>query len=377
MRVLVVNAGSSSIKLRIIGPDDDVLLADDVERRPRQTGELVEGFLAAAGDVDAVGHRVVHGGATFEHPLVIDAAADGALAALAELAPLHNPPALQAIHDLRRRRPRLRQVACFDTTFHLTMPAHAATYALPARWRREWGIRRFGFHGLSHAWASRRTAQLLGTQPTRLPTLRVVTAHIGSGASLAAVRGGRSVDTTMGFTPMEGLVMSTRAGSVDPGALVWAVRHGLDADGLEDALEHESGLLGLSERSGDLRDVLAGADDGDARCALAYAVYVHRLQTSIGAMAVSAGGVDALTFTGGAGEASSRLRSDVCAGLGALGISPLQADTGTGDRILSDAGPHMGSAAAGPAVLVVAAREDLEIAHGVRRALRGDDMSGA
>lgn len=366
MRILVVNAGSSSLKLRVIGTDDEVLLSDDVARAPGEVGDTVERFLDAAGEVNAVGHRVVHGGAAFEHPLVIDAGADAALAQLAELAPLHNPPALEAIHELRQRRPTVLQVACFDTSFHVTLPARASTYALPARWRREWGIRRFGFHGFSHAWASRRTAELLGANPA---ALRIVTAHIGSGASLAAVRGGRSVDTTMGFTPIEGLVMSTRAGSVDPGALVWALRHGLGVDVLEQVLERESGLLGLSERSGDLREVMAGVDEGDDNCVLAYEVYVHRLQTSIGAMAISAGGIDALTFTGGAGEASARLRTDVCAGLGALGVQPLASDAGSGDRILA---AH-GGAGSGAAVLVIAAREDLEIARAVRGVLGSGD----
>lgn len=362
MRVLVVNAGSSSLKLRVIGVEGEAELADDVPRGPGGIGESVDQFFDAAGDVDAVGHRVVHGGAAFEHPLVIDADADAALEQLAALAPLHNPPALEAIRALRRRRPEVPQVACFDTSFHATMPARAATYALPARWRREWGIRRYGFHGLSHAWASRRTAEILRADAE---TLRMVTAHIGSGASLAAVRAGRSVDTTMGFTPIEGLVMATRPGSVDPGAVVWALRQGLDAAHLEHALERESGLLGLSGRSGDLREVMAGVDEGDGDCVLAYDVYVHRLQTGIGAMAIAAGGIDALTFTGGAGEASGRLRADVCAGLGPLGICPLAVDSATGDRVLARAGGSHTS----PSVLVVVAREDLEIARAVREVL--------
>ncbi len=378
MRVLVVNAGSSSVKLSVVGAGDEVLAGVTLVRRPgqREPATLDEGldrFLDGAPPFDAVGHRVVHGGSRFEGPLLVDAGSEAALAALADLAPLHNPPALEAIEDLARRRPALPQVACFDTSFHATMPDRASTYAVPDRWRREWGIRRFGFHGLSHAWASRRAAQLLDRPPAGL---RVVTAHLGSGASLAAVAGGRSVDTTMGFTPIEGVVMATRSGSVDPGALLWALRHGgLGAEEAEADLELRSGLLGLSGRTGDLREVIERADAGDAACGLAYEVYVYRLQTAAGAMAVALGDLDALVFTGGAGEGSARLRADVCAGLGLIGVAPIDergapvplpgdgnGEPDPGDRVVS--GPQSRAA-----VLVVHAREDLEIARAVRELL--------
>ena len=208
-------------------------------------------FLEEAPDVDAAGHRVVHGGSAFSEPVLLDAGVDRALEDLAELAPLHNPPGLAAVPALRSVRPDLAQVVCFDTAFHATMPAKASTYAVPRAWRETWGIRRYGFHGLSHAWASRRASELLGRGPRGL---RLVTAHLGAGASLAAVAIGRSVDTTMGFTPLEGLVMATRSGSIDPAAVLWVQRHsGLSVDRVEEVLERESGLLGLSGTTGDLR----------------------------------------------------------------------------------------------------------------------------
>ena len=257
------------------------------------------------------------------------------------------------------------QVACFDTAFHVTMPLEALTYALPDAWR-DLGLRRFGFHGLSHAWASRRAAALIGSPPA---SLRLVTAHLGAGASLAAVAGGRSVDTTMGFTPLEGLVMATRSGSVDPGLLLWVLRHlRLTVDELEEALDRRSGLLGLSGISSDLRQVLEAADDGDDRARLAFDVYVHRLRADVAAMVAAMDGIDGLVFTGGAGEGSARLRQEAVAGLGFLGLALDQernaADgASTPDRAIS---PENAS----PSVIVVRAREDLEIARQVRGLLR-------
>ena len=199
------------------------------------------------------------------------------------------------------------------------MPAKASTYAIPRSWRDRWGIRRYGFHGLSHARASRRAGELLGRPAEQL---RLVTAHLGAGGSLAAVAFGRSVDTTMGFTPLEGLVMATRSGSVDPGLILWVQHHGgLSVDEVQAALEHESGLLGLSEASGDLRRVIAAMGAGDPAARLAYEVYVYRIQTSVAAMCAAMGGIDGLVFTGGAGEATPLLRADTCAGLAFLQIA--------------------------------------------------------
>jgi acetate kinase len=259
-------------------------------------------------------------------------------------------------------------VACFDTAFHATLPAEAATYALPAEWRRRWGLRRFGFHGLSHAWAAQRVSELLGAESD---DLRLVVAHLGAGASLAAIRGGRPVDTTMGFTPLDGLVMASRSGAVDPGLLLWVQRHGgLDADATEQALETRSGLLGLSERSADLREVFAGLDAGDERCRLALDVYVHRLAAAVASMAAALGGLDALAFTAGVGERSPRLRALAARRLVFLGVEldPSANDAATPDAVISPRGARV-------TTLVIGAREDLEIARQVR-ALTASGPSG-
>jgi acetate kinase len=364
MRTLVVNVGSSSVKLRLLD-EGSLLEAVDCGALDHQAlAQAIAGFVADHPDFDVGGHRVVHGGPDFGSAVEITAETEGRIAALADLAPLHNPRALAGIDALRQLRPGLRQVACFDTGFHRDLPERSATYAVPAEWRRRYPLRRYGFHGLSHAWASRRTATLLGDPQQEL---RLVTAHLGSGASLAAVMGGRSIDTTMGFTPLEGLVMATRAGSVDPGLVLWLERTaGLDPAEVEEGLELRSGLLGLSERSGDLREVIDAADAGDDRAQLAYDVYVHRLRTSVGAMAAALGGMDALVFTGGAGEGSSRLRADVCAALAFLGIvlDGERNRAAAGDAVVSP-----GSALA--SVLVVTSREDLEIERLVREVLGG------
>ncbi len=359
MQLLVVNAGSSSLKLRLLDGEDSVVAAADRSwTAPADMAAVLGSFIEENPRFSAVGHRVVHGGAAFRQPIILDEDVDSTLDHLADLAPMHNPPSLSAIHSLRSLRPDLPQVACFDTSFHADMPAKAATYAIPRRWREEWGLRRFGFHGLSHAWASRRASEILGRSSDHL---RLVTAHLGAGASLAAVAFGHSVDTSMGFTPMEGLVMATRSGSVDPGLVLTVQRnHGLSAVDVEEALEHGSGLAGLAGDSGDLRDVLAAMDAGDQDALLAYEVYVYRIQTGIAAMCAAMDGLDGLVFTGGAGEATPRLRFDVCAGLGFLGVR-LDISTnqiGEADRLISPAGANP--------VFVVHAREDLEIARHVR-----------
>ncbi len=340
-RILTVNAGSSSLKLRVLDREERVVCS-------RESGAVagadelradLEAVLEAGAPVDAAGHRVVHGGPDFTGPIAVDPAVEDQLERLADLAPLHNPPAVAAMRALDELRPGLPAVACFDTAFHATIPAAASTYAVPAAWSERWSLRRYGFHGLSHAYASRRAAELLDRPVTGL---RLVTAHLGAGASLTAVQDGRSVDTTMGFTPLEGLVMATRSGSVDPGLLLWAQRHGgIGAEEMERALDREAGLLALSGRSGDMREVIAGLDGGDERCRLAFDVYIHRLVAGVAAMAASMGGIDALVFTGGVGENSPRVREAATEKLAFLS----------------------------PAVLVVDAREDVEIAAQVRRLL--------
>ena len=363
-RVLTVNAGSSSLKLHVLDAEDGVIAVREADRvdDPEAAREELAAILAECGGIDAAGHRIVHGGSTFTAPTVVDSDVERELDSLADLAPLHNPPAVDAMRELDALLPGLPTVACFDTSFHAGIPAAASTYAIPAAWSERWPLRRFGFHGLSHAYASRRAAELLGRPVERL---RLVTAHLGAGASLAAVRSGRSVDTTMGFTPLEGLVMATRSGSVDPGLLLWVQRHGgIGPEQMEAALDRESGLLGLSGRSADMREVIAGKEAGDERCALAFDVYVHRLTAGIAAMAASMGGLDGVAFTGGVGENSVPVREAACDGVSFLGLA-LDRElnrSASGDRVISAQG------AAVPAV-VVRAREEIEIAAQLRAAL--------
>ncbi len=362
-RVLVVNAGSSTLKLRRLGPDGTVEAAFDVDPWDGTAGPSVRALLDdARTGADAVGHRVVHGGARFPGPAVLDDEVVAAIDALTPLAPLHQPRAVAAIRVVGAAAPGLPSVACFDTSFHATLPPAAATYALPEEWRRRWGLRRFGFHGLSHAYAARRAAELVGRP---LAELRLVTCHLGAGASLCAVAGGRSVDTTMGFTPLEGLVMNTRSGSVDPGLVLWLLAQGgLDVTDVADGLEHRSGLAGLSGTTGDLRDVRAAAAAGDGRAALAIEVYTHRLRREIGAMAASLGGLDALVFTGGVGEHQHATRAEIAEGIGFLGVAldHTRNASMTGDGEISAGGSPVRT-------VVVASREDIEIARLVRAVL--------
>jgi acetate kinase len=309
-------------------------------------------FAEAMGRADAVGHRVVHGGPDLRSATVLDDGAVAAIEALTPLAPLHQPRALAGIRAVRAAMPRVPAVACFDTAFHATLPPAAATYALPEGWRRRWPLRRFGFHGLSHQYAVRRAGELLGR-----PASRMVTCHLGAGASLCAVLDGRSVDTTMGFTPLEGLVMNTRSGSVDPGLVLWLVNEaGLAPAEVADGLERHSGLAGLSGTSGDLREIGAGT--------LAFDVYVHRLRREIAAMAAALGGLDALVFTGGVGEHQPAVRAAAGAGLGFLGVG---IDGTTNAAVTGDGEITAGGASV--RTLVVTAREDLEISRQVRERL--------
>jgi acetate kinase len=359
--VLVVNAGSSSLKLSVLDAAGKRVASREAEAAD-DPGGAIESFLQDAPPPGASGHRVVHGGAEFTEPVLVDDEVERRLDELAELAPLHNPAAFRALKAMRELRPDLPAVACFDTAFHRTLPPAASTYAIPAEWAERWGPRRFGFHGLSHAYASRRAAELLEVPIERL---RLVTAHLGAGASLAAVAGGRSVDTTMGFTPLDGLVMATRSGSVDPGLLLWVQRHGgFDPGATERALDREAGLLGISGITGDMRELLGAERGGNDRAALAISVYLHRLRSSIAAMAASMGGIDGLVFTGGVGENSAPVRARACEGLRFLGVeldAARNAEPPETDARLSPPGAQTH-------VLVVHAREDLEIAQQVRAA---------
>jgi acetate kinase len=362
MRVLVVNAGSSSLKVSVVEPDDSVVLERDFKSTG---GRYREAELQAAvremDNVEAVGHRVVHGGSRYPASTRIDPQLVDYLATITDLAPLHLPASLAGIAAVRALLPRVPAVACFDTAFHAKMPAEASTYAIPIEWRNQYGIRRYGFHGFSHAYASRRAAEILKRPQV---FLRVVTCHLGSGASLAAVFGGRSVDTTMGFTPMEGLVMATRAGSVDPGLLLWLQRHaGLTEAQLTEALDERSGLYALAGIT-DMREVLRGAEAGSEHSLLALEVYLHRLRSLIAAMAAAMNGTDAVVFTGGVGENAPAVRAHTASGLRFLG---LEVDSALNEHVEGDA--DISTAGAAVRTLVVRAREDVEVAREVRRVL--------
>ncbi|WP_409333189.1 acetate/propionate family kinase [Trujillonella humicola] len=359
MKVLVVNAGSSSLKLTRLDDDGRVTAATTVERWQGEghLGPLAK-FLETCGPVDAIGHRIVHGGSRHTGPARVDPMLTSYLWSVCHLAPLHNPRALAGIRATDELLPDTPAVACFDTTFHARLPPAAATYALPREWNRRWQLRRYGFHGLSHAYAVRRAAELIGRPAEEL---RIVSCHLGAGASLAAVRNGVSVDTTMGFTPLAGLVMNTRPGTLDPGLLLWLLEQGnVPVSELGDVLEHHAGLKGLSGTSGDLRDVLAGRDTGDSDCALALDVYLHRLVREIAAMTAATGGLDLLVMTGGVGEHAWQVREAVASTLGHLGL----AVDGESNRTTTEDGDVSAPRAAARTV-VVTAREDLEIRHQV------------
>jgi acetate kinase len=356
-RVLVVNAGSSSLKLRVLDSAYAVVASADLGPDGAGAGAAADSF----GPVDAVGHRIVHGGTWFRDAVVVDATVRERLGELTDLAPLHQPKSLAALDLVTSLLGSVPAVACFDTAFHADIPAAAATFALPSQWREKWAVRRYGFHGLSHAYVARRAGELLGTASAEP---RIVSCHLGAGASLAAVADGRSVDTTMGFTPLDGLVMATRSGAVDPGLVLWLQMHaGLSADEVGTALEHRSGLAGLSG-SGDMREVLTRAASGDERSVLARDVYLHRLRGYVASMAAAMGGLDALVFTGGVGENAPEIRSRTMDGLGFLGVrcDPARNEPDGGDREIGAAGAPVRS-------FVITAREDLEIARQVRRLL--------
>ena len=276
---------------------------------PGDRAEELASLADAQGGAEAVAHRIVHGGPRYREPVVIDDEVRAALQALVPLAPLHNAPALHALADAEALYPELPHVAVFDTGFHATIPPAASTYALPEQWREEWGVHRYGFHGLSVQWSA---------EQVRVP--RLVVCHLGGGCSVTAVLDGRSVDTTMGFSPLEGVPMATRSGSVDPGAIVYVLReHGLTPDDLDAVLNRESGLKGLAGGSGDMRELEQRAAAGEPDAVRALDVFVHRLAAAVGAMSAATGGLDALVFTGGIGEGSQLIRDRVCALLGYLG----------------------------------------------------------
>lgn len=380
-RVLVVNCGSSSLKYRLVEPasgavvggglvdrlnSDDAVLVHDGERESlgrSDHGTALGAVLAAFGRTGhplegeglvAVGHRVVHGGARFSTPVVIDDEVLDNIEAIVALAPLHNPAHLLGIRTAMAALPEVPHVAVFDTAFHMTIPAHASTYAVPARWRDELGVRRYGFHGTSYAYVSRETARLLGREAS---DTNAIVLHLGNGASACAVRGGRSVDTSMGLTPLQGLVMGTRSGDVDPALAAYLERAaGLSAVETEQELNRSSGMLGLTGAS-DLREVIARAADGDEPAELALEIYCYRIKFYVGAYLAALGRVDAIVFTAGVGENSAVIRDRSLAGLEGLGIEldPERNTSGSGGRTISASSSRV-------PVLVVPTDEEREIA---------------
>lgn len=395
--VLVVNSGSSSLKYALVDPDTGRRPASGLVERIGEDGsrivhrvvdadgtatdtELVEpvadhdaafSLMRKAFDLagpsgpdaqpDVVGHRVVHGGDLFAAPVLVTPDVIAAVEECVPLAPLHNPANLLGIAAAERDHPDLPQVAVFDTAFHQTLAPAAFTYAVDRDVARAHRLRRYGFHGTSHAYVSRRATQWLAAQRDADPaTARVVTLHLGNGASACAVRGGRSVDTSMGLTPLEGLVMGTRSGDIDPAAISYLCRNaGLDVDGVDDLLNRRSGLLGLCGDN-DMRRVLERADSGDGDAQLAFDVYVHRVRHYVGAYLAALGGLDALVFTAGVGENSARVRAAVCDGWSMPSIAVDEARNAA--PAFDDGIADVSAAGSGVAVLVVRTDEEREIA---------------
>jgi acetate kinase len=358
-RVLVLNAGSATLKATVLDRPVAEALFDRTIDRFGESDTEIDTMLAAIADagvesdsIDVVGHRIVHGGEIFVEPTVIDDEVLARLDALADLAPLHNPVAIATIRAARKRLREVPHVADFDTAFHATLPAVARRYPVPDDWVADHGIRRFGFHGLSVGWSVRRAAELLERPAS---DLRLVVAHLGGGCSVTAVDRGRSVDTSMGLTPMEGLMMATRAGSIDPGIVFRLQRAGFAAIEVERRLDHESGLLGVGG-TGDMRRLLELALGGDERAGMAIDLFVRRASAGIAAVATALPVVDAVVFTGGIGEHAAAVRTRICAGLALLGVPMVGDEDLEGDAVL-DRGPG------GVAVVKVHAREDLVIAN--------------
>ncbi|QIK37682.1 acetate kinase [Caldichromatium japonicum] len=391
MKILVLNSGSSSIKYRLFRVEDWLVLAGGIVGRIGEPqgefrfnwtdavglartiqadepipshqeglGRLIyalraQGLLAEVAEIAAIGHRVVHGGDHFSAPALIDERVIAAIESCVPLAPLHNPGHLAGIAAARAAFPSVPQVAVFDTAFHQTMPPESFRYAIPEWLYTQHAIRRYGFHGTSHQYVARRAAGLLGKP---LERCNLITLHLGNGASAAAIRAGRCVDTSMGLTPLEGLVMGTRGGDVDPGVIIHLVRHlGLDIEAIDQLLNRQSGLLGLCGAN-DMREILERVETGDDRAELALAVTCQRLKKYVGAYLAELGRVDAIVFTGGIGENAARVRACACADLGHLGIvldGSLNALPSKEERCIS--------AQASPiVVLVIPTDEELEIA---------------
>jgi acetate kinase len=370
MRILVINGGSSSFKCRLddlpegplpIAPPKPVWEKRVDWDQSTSVADVLEPVLKPLpGSVDVVGHRIVHGGPVYRETTALTLEVRAAIAKEIEFAPAHNRFELEAVQAVDRfLGSGVLQIAVFDTGFHATLTPDAYVYPGPYAWL-EQGIRRYGFHGINHQYASRRAAEVLGADST---SLKLIVCHLGNGASLAAVRGGKSADTTMGFTPLEGLMMGTRCGSIDPGILVYLIRHrGSTAEELDGIMNRKSGLLGVSGISGDMRKIESAIDAGNRRAQLAFDVYVHRLLRELGAMVAVLGGADAIIFTGGVGENSARLRERVCSNLGFLG---LKLDATKNAQLAAD--QDIAASDSRVRVLVIRAQEEWEIARECHR----------
>lgn len=392
MKILVLNSGSSSVKYKLIdleGKESNTLAEGGVEKiglpggflkfkkadGSKATDELglidhqqavkailnkltdpVDGCISSYNEIDAVGHRVVHGGEKFSESVLIDDAVKAKIRECYDIAPLHNPANMTGIDAITALMPDVPQVAVFDTAFHQTMPAKAYMYALPYKFYKEDGVRRYGFHGTSHRYVSARVCEFLGVDITKQ---RIITCHIGNGASMAAIVGGKCVDTSMGLTPVEGLMMGTRVGDVDPGALTFLMnKHNLTADQLQNIINKESGVLGVSGVSNDMREIEAAIAEGNERARLALDMYMLRITKYIGAYAAEMGGVDIIVFTGGVGENQAGLRADVCSTLGFMGVEidkDVNARTRGTETVISSAASHV-------KVCVIPTDEELTIA---------------
>jgi len=374
--VFVLNTGSSSVKFRVVNPESGEVGAEGIVERIGEPGSdtpdhraAIDRILAGLdrGSIDAVGHRIVHGGDRFVQATLIDDEVERGIEQLSALAPLHNPPGLLGIRAARAALPELPQVAVFDTAFHARMPDAARRYAIDAALAAEHGIRRYGFHGTSYQYVSARAAEQLARP---LEELRLIVLHLGNGASAAAIAGGRSVDTSMGMTPLEGLVMGTRSGDIDPAVPLYLQRTaGMTADQVDELLNRRSGLLGLSGRR-DMREVVAAAGDGDADAQLAFDVCVHRLRHYIGAYLAILGGADAVVFTAGVGENSAPVRAAALDGLSALGLQLDAASNAAPSRKARRISPP----GAPIEVLVIPTDEELQIARETADVLAPGDL---
>ncbi|WP_191259939.1 acetate/propionate family kinase [Amycolatopsis oliviviridis] len=351
MRILTVNPGSGSVRLHVV-EGEEVLDAVEIGKPPGDAVDEVLSFVDRQ-EVDAVAHRLVHGGPVLTSPSVVSASVREAIDAAKSLAPEHVPSTEALLNRLTDLLPDTPHVVCPDTAFHHDLPEIARTYPLPARWRERWGLRRYGFHGLSFAWAVRRASELLGRS---VDGLNLLVAHLSGGSSVCAVAGGRSVDTSMGFTPLEGTMMAKRSGSVDPGMLLWLLREGhVSLDELEDGLYHHSGLLGLSGTSDDTRELVRAAQAGDVNARFAMAVFEHRTRRELAAVAASLPRVDALVFTGDIGWNQPEAAEAIASGLGVLGLRGGLSRTRTHDAVISDRNAPV-------PVLTVQSREELSLA---------------